>query len=189
MTPSDAPWPNGTPPHSDAPDAPVPGTTEILLDIDGVLISGNAMSEHFHRTGSSAPMDCWDAGAVSRIETLLAEFPEARLVLNSTWRTKAQRLQALARQPGLWSHLHSRTPAGGLSQRPKDIVALHLQAGGSPHFLCIDDSASELRDTYGEAHVVACDFERGFDEAALQDARQKLTALRMAARIPQGELP
>ena len=148
--------------------------TYVLLDIDGVLVTGRDMNRRWREAGRTRPVGrAFDPQATRNLRRVLERWPDARVVLNSTWRwhphLKAELAAAL---PWLADRMIGDTPHDAV--RPEDAVRAWRERHPDAAFVCVDDSAAGLIAAHGETHVVLTSHATCFSRRCARQLSRKL---------------
>ena len=143
----------------------------IFLDFDGVT----------HPLGETA-----DFRSLPLIESVLREFPEARIVISSDWRALFSMSKLVARfSPDLRDRVAGASPQivpkrgmdlYGLREREAMLwLAQHVEDVNQAAWCAIDDAPGNWQ---SRKHLVLTDFKRGFTDEDATVLRRMLTRLR-----------
>ena len=140
----------------------------LFLDFDGVLHADFAGNEYFCH--------------VPKLVDALAEFPDVRIVISSTWRLKrsADELRALL-GPALGARVVGVTPELKADEyatyRRQNEIEAWLKANAKPwdNWIALDDMSSEFKPFC--PHLIACNGETGMDDGVVTRLRAYLTGL------------
>lgn len=163
------------------------GETVLYLDFDGVLhhedvwwhprrgvyikTPGNQLFEH-----------------VPLLEEVLGEFPEAKIVLSTSWvryqrfSGSAKRLGPFLRERVIGATFHTRMNRTGFEGLPRGIQVLNDVARRRPlHWVALDDDVENWVPEY-KGFLIACDKVLGISApGVLDELRQRLLLFRRAS--------
>lgn len=157
-------------------------TAYIFMDFDGVT----------HPWGQVE-----DFRALPRIERVIEDFEEARIVIASDWRMLFSLPKLAARfsehiRPriaGVTPHMLPKTGAElhGLREREAMLwLAQHAPQHGNPAWCAIDDAPGNW---VSRSRLVLTDFKRGFTDEDGQALRRQLESFRAGADLPLAAPP